>query len=32
VQKWLQGKKEATIIRSKAFGVFNDKVTAFKMC
>ena len=32
LKKWLKGKKEAHIIRSKAFGVFNDKYTIFKMC
>lgn len=32
VKKWLKGKKDAHIIRSKAFGVFNDKYTIFKMC
>ncbi|KAE9370720.1 hypothetical protein N431DRAFT_492765 [Stipitochalara longipes BDJ] len=32
IQKWLEGKKEACIIRSLTFGVFNNEVTTFKMC
>jgi hypothetical protein len=32
VKKWLKGKNEAHIIRSKAFGVLDEKHTIFKLC